>query len=347
MPILEKIHGFQHGKQKTKPEWGSITISETVLIETNTPSATQLDIVRELPAYPASPSASNPLGLSFTFDLSSHPESNDALLRSAGELKQIDDSGIFWEIELNYSIFSIWEFTGAVGSGGANNNNPRKRKDQRAVRNPLDRPVVWNSSTSIVQKETYTKAGSSNPILHTNGLPLTQPFKYSEVHETHNFSYNIEYTSFNYTTYRGYVGKVSDTNVFGVTGQNVKLSSLSCTEEYETIDIDGTGTRVEYHFVRVTVSFEINPSGWVNDAKVVSMSTIQLQQLIVFPFTVYYTGIKTSATEYAKEPWPLTAIGTAIPYDDNDPADYGYVDHGYPVLADLTDITTIKSLAIP
>ena len=343
------IHGFLHEEQQAIPEWGSISINEVVLIETTNPNINSIDILTALPTAPNTITSTNPKGISFTFDISEHPNSNVFLLRKAGTLQQVDQGGVFWKLPLTYSVFSYWEsispgFTGNSSSGGGNS-NPKQRKDQRETLSPLDRPYVWNSSTSVVQKETFMKADGSGPIRHTNGLPLTNPYKYQEIHEIHNFSYNIDYSSFNYSFYDGYVGKVNESNTLGRAIGKIKFVSFSCSEEYESV---GTGVaKTEYHYVRLNLSFEYNPTGWDEDAKLVSMSTLQLTQLIVSPFTVFYDRIRSSATEYAKDPWPLTAGGAAIPYNDNDPADYGYVDHGYPELADLTVVTGVKSLVIP
>lgn len=344
---IHLIHGFIKEKQKIVPEWGSISVSETVLVEMVSAESNALDVLAALPAAPNTISATNPKGISFTFDLSEHPESSALILRTAGDVRISAEGVPFWEVELNYSNKSFYQLTGpaVVNGGHGSSRNPTSRKDQREELNPPDRRVVWSTSSAIVQKETFRHATTNNPIRHTNGLPITTPFKYSEVHETHTFSYNVDYSSFNYSVYDGYIGKVNSSSCLGKPAGTLKLSAFSANEEYES---NGSGiNKVEYHYVRVTISFEYNPSGWDEEAKLVSMSTKQLKLMLVAPFAAYYDNIPISATQYAEDPWPLDANGLAIPYDDNDPADYGYVDHGYPRTADLTNITGIKSLSIP
>lgn len=340
---IRLIHGFLKEKQKAKPEWGSISVIETVLVEMESSTENIIDVLNELPSGTGTVTSTNPKGIGFTFDVSLHPDSSVFVLRSAGEVQQASQGACFWEIELTYAIFSMDELLGPAQAGSGS--NPRKRKDQREVTSPLDRPVVWHSSTSMVTKETYRHATTGDPIVHTNQLPITTPFKHEEVHETHTFAYNVDFTSFNYTDYRPHIGKINTATCLGFDAKTLKFASMQANEEYESI---GQGVeKTEYHYVRLTLNFEYNPSGWDIDAKLVSMSTIQLNQMLTFPFAVFYDKIKISATEYAQEPWPLTATGLGIPYDDNDPADYGYIDHGYPRESDLTDITSIRSLSIP
>jgi hypothetical protein len=336
------IHGFLKEKQKAKPEWGSISIVETVLIEMDSATENIVDVLTELPAAPNTVTATNPKGISFTFDISLHPDSNVFVLRSAGEVKQSDQGAGFWEVELTYAIFSVAELLGAESGSGS---NPKKRKDQREETNPVSRPVVWHRSTTTVTKETYRHATTGSPIVHTNGLPITSPVKHEEIHTIHTFAYNVDYASFDDDDYEPFVGKIGSTSTLGYSAGKVKFSSYQANEEYESI---GQGVnKTEYHYVRVTLSFEVNPSGWDIDAKLVSMSTVQFIQMAVFPFAIYYDKIRISATEYAQEPWPLDANGVGIPYDDNDPVDYGYIDHGYPRTINLAAVISIRSLSIP
>jgi hypothetical protein len=342
MATIRLIHGFLHEKQTAQPEWGSITINEVVLVETDSPIYNQIDLLNALPAAPNTVTATNPKGISFTFDVSEHPDSSALILRSSGVIKQANESGTFWEVPLTYKTFSIMEATGAAIAGS--NTYPKKRKDQRQVQNPINRPVVWNSSTSPMEKDTYLHANGLDPIVHANLLPITKPFRYEEIHETHTFSYNINYDDFNYATqYRPYIGKVDSSGIFGSTPKTFKLVSATYSEEYESLQTSGgtEATKTEYHYVRVTLTFELNPTGWDIDAQVVSMSTLQIVTI------GKYEKIKVSATQYATEPWPLLASGQGAPYDAIDPADFAYVDHGYPKLADLSVVVAYKGLTIP
>lgn len=341
---LKLIHGFIHEKQKAKPEWGNITISETVLIEMESPSDKIISLIGLLPSHPASPSATNPKGLSFTFDLSPHPDSSALVLRTASDLTQVPNSATFWTVELSYAVFSISELTDGIAGFANSNPNPRKRKDQREFIDPEDRPVVWNMSTSIVRKETYMKEDGTAPIAHANGLPLTEPYSYEETHETHSFSYNIPYSVYDHSDFSDHVGRVSSAPVLGFAADEIKFVSFTANEEYES---NGVGlTKTEYHYVRVTLAFEYNPSGWSEDAKLVSMSTVQLVagKLI---------AINTSPTEYAQNPWPLLDDGTAAQYDALDPTTFALVDHGYPRTVNLSVVVDAnpgqgkKELIIP
>lgn len=326
---LKLIHGFIHEKQKAKPEWGNITITETVLIEMEYASDRIISLIGLLPSYPASPSDTNPKGLSFTFDSSPHPDSNSLVLRSASDLTQVPNSATFWTVELSYSVFNIAELSVGLIGLATGSSNPRYRKDQREFIDPEDRPVVWNMSTSIVRKETYIKKDGTGPIIHANGLPLTEPYSYEEPHETHTFSYNIPYSVYDHDNFSPHVGKVSSQPVLGYAGDKVKFVSFSASEEYES-NSNGL-SKTEYHYVRVTLSFEINPSGWSKDAELISMSTVQLVAGKLIPINI-------NSTEYAQSDWPLLADGTAAQYDALDPTTFARVDHGYPRTVNLAAV---------
>lgn len=344
---IRLIHGFVHEKQRAKPEWGSITVIETALIEMDSPEDDMVTILNNLPAAPNTVTATNPLGISFTFDSSTHPKSNALILRRAGEVKQVENSAVFWEVELEYGVHNFAQMIGLQGFGLEN--NPRRRKDQREYQNPIDRPVVWNSSTQLVTKETYLKADPADPdvpepIVHANNLPISEPITYEELHETHNFSYNIDESKFSYDRFKPYIGKVASAGCLGRPKETMKFVSFTVSEEFES---SGEGVeKVDYHFYRVTISIEYNPSTWTADARIVSMSTLQFLE-------DRYERIKISETEYAEEPWPLNEFGAAIPYSNVNPLDFAYIDHGYPKLANLDQITDLdaddglKQLAIP
>lgn len=346
---LRLIHGYLHNKQKAKPEWGNVTLTETVLIEMENPSSRTVDVIMALPAYPAAPSEANPKGLSFTFDLSPHPDAPTLVLRTAGDLVQVDGGGCFWTVELSYAVFSTTELSGGfAAASGSNNHNPKKRKDQKEFVNPVDRPVVWNMSTSLVSKQTYVRAaqvgGMDVPIIHANGLPITEPYTFEEAHETHNFSYNIDYSTFDHDDFDNHVGKVDSGNALGLGTGKVKFTGFTANEEYES---NGEALeRTTYHYVRVTLSFEYNPSGWARDYKLVSMSTVQLVAGELIPINI-------SPTEYAQEPWPLLDDGTAAQYDALDATMFALVDHGYPrtinleAVADSNPGQGKKELVIP
>jgi len=345
---IKTIHGFLKEDQEAKPEYGNISITEIVLVETTSPTVNVVAMLTALPAFPASPSVDNPKGISFTFDKSTHPDAPNLTLRSAGTIKQV--GGCFWMIPLTYAIFNSSEISGgfASGGGGAGNNNPRQRKDQREYIDPMERPVVWTSSSSLVQKETYINRVTGLAIVQTNGLPITSPIKFSEAHSTHVFSFNVEYSDFIFAFYETYIGTVSSGGGLSRPNGEMKVVAASFSEEFES---NGTGVgKTDYHYVRVSVSFEHNPGNWVTEAKLVSMSTMQLA-LTPGPFPIlFYDKIKISDTQYAEEPWPLLPGGAAVPYDLNDPTTYGYIDHGFPIKKDFAPLIAKPpsgSMAIP
>ena len=331
---LTKIHGFLHEKQQLKPSFGNITVMETVLVETDDPHDSVVDLIGLLPASPVTPSATNPYGISFTLYVSTHPSGSGLVLYSAGTVQQSEQGACFWEIPLEYKTDLVQEFS------GPGNNNPRRRKDQRE-KNPLIRPVVWNGSSQTAQKQTYTQPDGT-VIRHTNNLLLSEPQTYSEEHEIHTFSFNIAASAYNWSDFRPYIGKVSSSTAFGVTGQKVKLKSCTASEEYEDVDLTGDGTsRTLYHYMRVTITFEINPSGWVDDAIVYSMSTLQLVAGQYYPIDINSRG------DWATAPWPLVDDGTAWQYDSPTITEWAELDTGYPLLADIGALVTSLGLVIP
>lgn len=348
---IELIHGFLSEQQKVSPQWGYIDVTETVLVEMSSPTENAIDVVNALPSGVGTVTGTNPKGIAFTIDVSTHPDASALVFRRAGDVVRVQDGGCFWHIPMTYSTQSFYQLMGGTstgGGGGGANPNPKHRKDQREVLNPIDKPVVWNRSSSIVQKETYKHGTSGDPIVHTNFLPITEPYKYEEVHSSHTFSYNVAFNDFDDLDYSLYLGKVDNAGVFGSVPYFWKLTGYTAAEEYESIG--NVGAKTDYHYVRVSLTFESNPSLWTEDAKLVSMSTLQLKlqpAVGLVPAYFYYAQILVSRTEYAKQPWPLLSTGAAVSYDSNDPTTYGYVDHGYPRLANLKTVAAIRSLSIP
>ena len=94
------------------------------------------------------------------------------------------------------------------------------------------------------------------------------------------------------------------------------------------------------------MSFEYNPSGWVDDSKLVSRSTLQLLDGDFIPFDFNGNG------DRAHEPWPLLPVDgggdvLGAPYDALNPNAFAVLDTGYPVTANIALLITAYGLAIP
>ena len=182
-----------------------------------------------------------------------------------------------------------------------------------------------------------------DPIIHANKLPLTDPYMKDEVHTVHSFAFNRNFSTFDFNTdIKPYLGKVSTAIIFGATiAEQYKMTTCTCSEEYES---QGQGNNYTlYHFIRINVAFEYNPSGWIHDSKLVSKSTQQLEIATgeLIPIIIN----KRKALAY--EPWPLLANGTAAPYTALNPANFALIDHGYPETANLSTFVSAYGLVVP
>lgn len=340
MPVgVKKVLGFLREESEPTPYLERTVVKEVCRVEMYNVTDTWVDLFNTLPVSGSPGSTTfNPQQITFTFGTSLHPLTNNLYLQQASGIKK--HAPTFWDLTLQYSN-AEYELLPSE-----QNKNPKNRTDQK-TQNPLARPPVWTCTSQTVLKQTYTKgpnpvAGATGDIIvHTNGLALTEPYMYAEEHTVHSFSFNRNYTLFDYNTdIKPYLGKVSTNIIFGATtAQQFKMSHASCSEEYESF---GQGiNRTQYRFIRINVSFEFNPSGWTNDAKLVSRSTQQLVGGVLVPIPVNARG------QLAQEPWPLLANGTAAPFGGLNPSQFGILDTGYPATANLSTFVTAHNLVIP
>jgi len=260
---IKKIHGFLPEEQDIRPFFNRTEIKEVVRVEMN---AKRFDLhddaismIEFLPSFASGPGSTdfNPLQMTFTLYQSPHPKAPSLVLLECTGIKRVSGSGTFYDVSLNYGNFIPGEITGTP------------------IVSPLQQPPVWSSSSNIVQKQTMTRPNGKF-IIHENGLAITSPISYEEAHTVHTWSFNVNYASTNYysdiASYVGFVGRRNDT-LFGVRASYWKFTAASSQEMRESY---GTGkSRVRFHYLKCQVSFEYNPSDWLDDAKLYSRSTYQ------------------------------------------------------------------------
>lgn len=337
---VKKVLGFLREETEPTPYSNRTEVKEVCRVEVYNVTDTWVNLFSTLPASGSPGSVGfNPQQITFTFGTSVHPLTNNLYLQQASGIKKVAPT--FWDMTLQYSNSEY-----QLEPTGENNKNPRNRKDQKNV-NPLSRPPVWSSASKTVLKQTYTKGPNpaagvvGDVIVHENGLAITEPYMYAEEHTTHSFSFNRNFSSFDYNTdIKPYLGKVSTNTIFGAgSAQQYKLVQASCSEEYESF---GQGdSRTEYHFIRINVTFEYNPSGWINDSELVSKSTLQLVAGTLEPIIINNKG------QVAQEPWPLIAGGAAAPFNALNPANFAILDTGYPETANLSTFVSAYGLVVP
>lgn len=342
---IKKIHGFIPEEQDIRPYFNRTEIKEVVRVEMNTTSFglqdNAIDLIDYLPAYgnPGDTSI-NPLGITFTFYQSVHPKATSLILLECTGIKRVSGSGTFYDVSLNYGNFIPGELTTVESPDRPNPGTP--------IISPLQQPPVWSSSSNIVQKQTMTKPDGKF-IVHENGLAITSPIYFEEAHTTHTWSFNVNYTSINYHNdigyYVGFVGSDLHT-LFGTKASFWKVTAASAQEMRESY---GTGkNRIRFHYLKCQVSYEYNPSDWLNDAKLYSRSTYQRVNGKLIPIKINDLG------DRAQEPWPLQIKEPdgdcfGAPYTDNPPnVDlYAVLKTGYPQIANISDIASTYGLSIP
>lgn len=343
---IKKIHGFLSEEQDIKPFFNRTEIKEVVRVEMNTTSFglqdNAIDLIEYLPSYASGPGDTtfNPLQMTFTLYQSPHPKAASLVLLECSGIKRVSGSGTFYDVSLNYGNFIPGEITTVENSNSPNPGTP--------IISPLKQPPVWSSSSNIVQKQTMTKP-NGDPIIHENGLALTSPITYEESHTVHTWSFNVNYASIDYSSdianYVGFVGKRSE-SLFGIRASYWKFTAASSQEMRESY---GTGkSRVRFHYLKCQVSFEYNPSDWINDAKLYSRSTYQRVNGKLIPIKINDLG------DRAQEPWTLQEKEPdgdcfAVPYNVNPPniSLYAVLKTGYPQTANIGIVPSTYGLAIP
>ena len=330
---VRKIHGFVRDEQRGRPNFNETEFTETVLVEAYNVTDHIFHLIDSLPVAGAPGSLGfNPAQITFSFYFSVHPKSNNFVLLQCGNIEKVQNTGNMWRVELTYGNY----IPSAITSIDKQTGSP--------IVNPLNQPVIWSSSTNIVQKQTMTKP-NGNFILHEHGLPLNEPIPLEEAHTVHTWNFNVNYSSLNYhSNIANYVSCVGNTTTFGDNGQYWKCVAASAQEAYESF---GSGnTRTVFHYVKINISLEYNPSGWVEEAKLVSRSTMQKVSGDYIPIDINGNG------DRAEEPWPLLKKEDAnncygAPYDELDPDDFAVLDTGYPERANLAALISAYGLAIP
>jgi len=344
---IQKILGFLRDEQDIKPYWNRTEVKETLRIISDDATDTGFEIIYYLPSYVSGPGTTdfNPMQATFTIYRSSHPTATDLVLLEAYSVRRVPNTGNAWDITLLYGSYIPNELvaygTNFPPSSSGGNSNPPPAPSF----NPLSAPPVWSSSSAIVQKQTMTKP-NGNFIVHEHGKLLNDPITYEEVHTTHTWTFNVDYHQLNYVQqiakFAGIVGAAG--NIFGEPAQRWKMTACSGQEARESY---GSGDqRVSYHYVKVSLSIEYNPSGWVDDAKLISRSTLQLLDGDFIPIDINGNG------DRAHEPWPLLPVDgggdvLGAPYDALNPNAFAVLDTGYPVTGNLIGLINAYSLEIP
>jgi len=263
---------------------------------------------------------------------------------------------------------------------GRGNLGPKKKIDNNGnpIKYPWHEPPTWSTSTQTVRQPLFRDA-NGELLRHANMMPLTDGMEGELELEVHQFTWNVEYATFDYQfDVRPFLHKVNDNWCFFKWKSYVYCDKITCTENYrvQTIsmpDGESPSGEVEHHFITMNATFLIDPSPYVissGEAKPlsyfrekyrrVSMGT---QQAIFGPMSILgYGPIPVNGRgDFAEAPWPFLSLdaattrgkpfGAAVPYDELgsiDPSeDYHFIDALLPRSADLTSFVTKHKLVIP
>jgi hypothetical protein len=227
---------------------------------------------------------------------------------------------------------------------------------------------------------TRYKDATGNTLRHANYLPLTEGIDIDMELEVHTFTWNVQYSTFNFeTAVAPYIGKINDSVIADLKDAPVKhvlLETCTCTENYRTINIVlpngqvGNGQQT-FHFVTLTATFVVDrrsasdaPEGYFREAnRRVSMHTLQLGNAgtVGVPIFGYVPIPVNDRGDVATSPWPLASaayatilganLGVAVPYDALSTLDpetsFAVIDPLLPIEADLETFVTDHGLEIP
>jgi len=369
---LYRIWGFQLPDETMKASWGSQTVTETCLIEMDSPLENVIDVQNALPAYDSGTTPEP----TFTFGLSYHPERTDLILKEAPSVKEHPTSGRpFWVVELVYETSQWLDQTLPTENQGIGNVGRKKRiTTTDFIKYPWDEPPTWSGSTKQVKATVYQDS-AGDKLVHANYLPLTEGIDVTIELEVHTFTWNVEYDVFTYSTdIAPFIGKINDAVVFTGLRKHVLLETCTAAENYRTQNIgirdgqDGTGAVATHHFVTITATFVIDrrttTEGYFREAnRRVSMHTMQLANAgnPITPIWGYVPIPVNDRGDFAQSPWPLASLayttaggfnrGIGFPYDalpTADPeTDFWTIDPLYPVEADLPTFVATHGLIIP
>ena len=368
---LYKIWGFQLPDQSMSATWGSQKVTETCLIEMNSPLEDIIDVQAALPGYDSGITPEP----TFTIGLSYHPERTDLILKEAPSVKEHPTSGRpFWVIELVYETAQWLDRTLPYENQGIGNVGRNKRIDTSPtdlIKYPWEEPPTWSGSTKQVQATVYQDSAGAK-LVHANYLPLTEGIDVTIELEVHTFTWNVEYDMFTFATdIAPFIGKINDAVVFAGLRKHVLLETCSAAENHRTQNISdpggGAGAVATHHFVTITATFVIDRrtavQGYFREAnRRVSMHTMQTPAPVLVGPQLGYVPIPVNARgDFAQSPWPLASLaytnanalwrGAAFPYDKLTNAvpetDFWIIDPLYPEEADLTTFVEFYGLTIP
>jgi hypothetical protein len=362
---LYRIWGFQLPDESMSATWGSQKVTETCLIEMDSPLENVIDVQNAIPAYDFGVTPEP----TFTFGLSYHPERSDLILKEAPSVKEHPTSGRpFWVIELVYETAQWLDQTLSTENQGIGNvgRNKRLASPTTFITYPWDEPPTWSGSTKQVQATVYQDSAGVK-LVHANFLPLTEGIDVTIELEVHTFTWNVEYDMFTFATdIAPFIGKINDAVVFTGLRKHVLLETCSAVENHRTQNIGdpagGAGAVATHHFVTVTATFVIDRrtsvQGYFREAnRRVSMHTMQVANAGGghVPIQVNDRG------DFAQSPWPLASLaytnanglnrGVGFPFaalpTANPETDFWTIDPLYPVEADLTTFVAFYGLIIP
>lgn len=324
MAIL-KIHGYQRNETSRSDSPQKSTVVEHVLVEMDSPLDTLATLVFYLPNSASGPGTAdfNPLQITFTLNQSRHAEYSNYVFESQGGIKRTNTSDRFWIIPMTYT-------SGGTGVYGVGTSIPKeKRKDQKVKKpdspveadnvpivDPVDRHPVFSGSSKVVMRQSLFDL-NGKIIKHTNGLPITTPVPIAVSQKTWTWEFNVAAADFAVEDFDEIDNCINDGTVgikqgtspdtYDIDAYKMKCMGFSYKEVWETPD----GSETEYHFVRVTVSFEVSVDPW--NTPPTSLHTKQRVGFVnvrLLPIDINAAGDK------AKTPWPLDSDGLAITYTD-------------------------------
>lgn len=379
---LASIEGYLLDSEQLNADWGRNGLTTTLLIKLDSPLESITDVQSVLPAYDNGVTAEP----TFTIGYSYYPGRTDLLLKSVGSVREHPAGRPWWLIELQYEA-SDWLNKQLEGENqGRGKVGKKKRINETtgdAIVEPWNEPPTWSSGVRSVQATRWHDA-SGKLLRHTNDLPVTEGITYNNYLETHTFTWNLNYATFDYDTdIKPYIGKINDASISGFkTAQkwHVLCENISCTENYRTVNVGTpsgqTGGSGTFHYITVDATFIIDRRTYAADVlpanqygyfieshRRVSMHTVGWPRNPTtgavdktkghVPIDINDAGVD------ATSPWPLDPQGRGIYYkvvpawgqpsiNTADPLDdFGWIDPGLPEEADLTTFATTHSLVIP
>ena len=215
----------------------------------------------------------------------------------------------------------------------------------------------------------------NRPLVHANGLPVTEGVESEALLEVHQFTWNKPYAGFSYAlNVRPYIDQVNIVTCFGLPEYHVYCESITCTENYRSVNVptpDGQSqSQITFRFITLNATFVLDHSfstlGFFRESnRRVSMHTME-RLIIANPVTgiaeAVYLPINVNARgDVAEAPWPLLSqakatalgkqLGQAVPYDImnniNPETDFHFIDLNLPDTGNLESFRLANNLTIP